>query len=539
MIVLGVAGGFYVGNQDASATLMRDGKLVAAVEEERLCSEKFARGRMPTRAIRAVLAEAKISIEQVDVVATSWPTYPDFKQRVEEYFRFTFGHCPKIQQYDHHLCHAASTFFASGYDKAMVVTYDLSGDNTSTALWRGAGTEITPIANIKRPNSLGIFYSIITQYLGFDRDSDEYKVMGLAAYGEPKYDLSFLLKGTNGSYDLDLSYTAYASRKDTGNRDESLFNAKLENALGLAPRRSGIPIDKNYINLAASCQARLEDVVIGMLKSHVPQGERLCIAGGVGLNCSLNGKLAATRHFGEIYIQPAAGDDGLSLGAAYLAAIEGGDNVQPMADAFLGPSYTPDTVQKWLDIYQLRYVDVSDPASTAARLVAEGKIVGWFRGRMEFGPRALGARSILADARQADMKNEINARVKFREEFRPFAPSVLVEDRERYFVCPQESPYMTMAVPVTATGAADLPATTHANGTARVQTVDAARNADYHRLISAFKEETGGCGAVLNTSLNVMGQPLSCSPADAIRVFSCSGMDALVIENFLVEKERA
>jgi carbamoyltransferase len=517
---------------------MRDGKLIAAVEEERLCSEKFARGRMPTRAIRAVLAEAKISIEDVDVVATSWPTYPDFRQRVEEYFRFTFGHCPKIQQYDHHLCHAASTFYASGFDKAMVVTYDLSGDNTSTALWRGAGTELKSILNVQRPNSLGIFYSIVTQYLGFDRDSDEYKVMGLAAYGEPKYDLSFLLKGNNGTYDLDLAYTAYATRRDTGNRDESLFNSRLEAALGLAPRRSGVPIDKNYINLAASCQARLEEVVIGMLKSHVPKGERLCIAGGVGLNCSLNGKLAATGHFGEIYIQPAAGDDGLSLGAAYLAAIEGGDNVKPMAHAFLGPAYSPDTVKKWLDIYQLAYRTVDDPARTAARLVAEGKIVGWFQGRMEFGPRALGARSILADAGKADMKNEINARVKFREEFRPFAPSVLVEDRERYFVCPQESPYMTMAVPVTVQGGTDLPATTHANGTARVQTVDAARNAEYHRLIQAFKDETGR-GAVLNTSLNVMGQPLSCSPADAIRVFSCSGMDALVIENFLVEKTRA
>ena len=539
MNVLGVAGGFYVGNQDASATLMRDGKIIAAVEEERLCNEKFARGRMPTRAIRAVLAEAKMSMEQVDVVATSWPTYPDFRQRLEEYFRFTFGHCPRIQQYDHHLCHAASTFFASGFDHATVVTYDLSGDNTSTALWRGAGSEITPLVTIKRPNSLGIFYSIITQYLGFDRDSDEYKVMGLAAYGEPKFDLSFLLKSQNGSYDLDLSYTAYASRKDTGNRDESLFNEKLERELGIPPRRSGRTIDKTYIDLAASCQTRLEDVVIGMLKSNVRQGERLCIAGGVGLNCSLNGKLAATRHFGDIYIQPAAGDDGLSLGAAYLASIEGGDAVQPMADAFLGPSYSTATVKKWLDIYQLRYTEVADPAESAAQLVAQGKIVGWFQGRMEFGPRALGARSILADARQAEMKNEINARVKFREEFRPFAPSVLVEDRERYFVCPQESPYMTMAVPVTPTGAADLPATTHANGTARVQTVDAARNAQYHRLISSFKDITGGCGAVLNTSLNVMGQPLSCSPADAIRVFSCSGMDALVIESFLVEKERA
>ncbi|MGH7710258.1 MAG: carbamoyltransferase C-terminal domain-containing protein, partial [Gemmatimonadaceae bacterium] len=204
----------------------------------------------------------------------------------------------------------------------------------------------------------------------------------------------------------------------------------------------------------------------------------------------------------------------------------------------LGPSYTPDTVKKWLDIYQLPYAEIDDAPATAAKLVAEGKIVGWFQGRMEFGPRALGARSILADAREADMKNEINTRVKFREEFRPFAPSVLVEDRERYFVCPQESPYMTMAVPVTPTGAKDLPATTHANATARVQTVDAARNAQYHRLISAFKNETNGCGAVLNTSLNVMGQPLSCSPADAIRVFSCSGMDALVIENFLIEKAR-
>jgi carbamoyltransferase len=538
MNVLGVAGGFYVGNQDASATLMRDGKPIAAVEEERLCNQKFARGRMPTRAIRAVLAEAKLPIEQVDVVATSWPTYPDFRQRLEEYFRFTFGHCPRIQQYDHHLCHAASTFFASGFDQAAVVTYDLSGDNTSTALWRGAGTEITPLVRIKRPNSLGIFYSIITQYLGFDRDSDEHKVMGLAAYGEPRFDLSFLLKSQNGSYDLDLSYTAYASRKDTGSRDESLFNDKLERELGIPPRRSGRVIDKTYIDLATSCQTRLEDVVIGMVTSNVGRGERLCIAGGVGLNCSLNGRLAATGHFSDIYVQPAAGDDGISLGAAYLAAIEGADAVQPMADAFLGPSYSADTVKKCLDVYQLRHTDVADPAQSAAQLVAQGKIVGWFQGRMEFGPRALGARSILADARRAEMKYEINARVKFREEFRPFAPSVLVEDRERYFVCPRASPYMTMAVPVTPTGAADLPATTHANRTARVQTVDAARNAQFHRLISWFKNITSGCGAMLNTSLNVMGQPLSCSPADAIRVFSCSGMDALVIESFLVEKER-
>jgi carbamoyltransferase len=538
MMILGISGGFYVGSQEASAALFQDGELVAAVEEERLCGEKFARGRMPTRAIHAVLAEGGITLDAVDVVATSWPTYPDFRKRLEEYLSFSFGHCPPIQQYDHHLCHAASTYFASGFDDAMIATYDLSGDNTSTAIWRGKGSRIDEVLRIKRPNSLGIFYSVITQYLGFARDSDEYKVMGLAAYGTPEFDLDFFLRANGGAYELDLDYTRYADHSDTGNRDECLFGPKLEPALKLAPRRRGAPITRDHMNLAASCQSRLEEVVIDMLCRHVPQGAPLCIAGGVGLNCSLNGKLAATGHFGQIFIQPASGDDGLSLGAAYLAAAEAGKPIPKMRHAFTGPRYTPDAVRSSLDICQLTYSETDDPAETAADLIANGQIVGWFQGRMEFGPRALGSRSILADARDPEMKNEINKRVKFREEFRPFAPSVLAEDSARYFDGPAESPYMTMAVPVTETGNNDLPAITHSNRTARVQTVDAARNPLYHQLLTAFKKKTDNCAAVLNTSLNVMGQPLSCSPADAIRVFSCSGMDAMVIENFVVRKPR-
>lgn len=536
MIILGFAGGFYVGNQDPSACIIRDGEIIAAVEEERLCGEKFARGRMPTRAIKNVLKQAGITINDVDAIATTWITYPDFKGKVEDYFRFTFGHCPKIMQYYHHLCHASSAYYASGFEDSKIVTYDLSGDNISTAIWHGKGDKIEPVLQVERPNSVGIFYSIITQYLGFDRDSDEYKVMGLAAYQKPSIDLSWFLKETDKAYELDMAYTRYATHKDTGNRDECLFSDALEAKLGMPPRRNE-PLNDRHMALAASCQARLEEVVLSMLKKYVNPGEKLCVAGGVGLNCSMNGKFMGSGHFGEIYVQPAAGDDGLSIGAAYLAALELGDKPKPMANAFLGPRYSNDEIRKWLDVFQMPYTETDDPCAAAAQLIAEGKIVGWFNGRMEFGPRALGSRSILADPRRAEMKAEINGRVKFREDFRPFAPSALVEEAQRYFMQTQENPYMTMAVPVTDEGARVLPAITHANGTARVQTVDARRAPNYHKLIKSFSQIADGCGAVLNTSLNVMGQPLSCSPNDAVRVFACSGMDAMVLENFVIQKK--
>lgn len=534
MIILGISGGFFVGNQDASACILKDGRIEAAIAEERLCGEKFARGRMPTRAIEECLAICGIEMDAVDYVATTWKTYSDFLPRLKEYLQFRFGHCPTILQYDHHLAHAASAYHASGFADSLIATYDLSGDNTATAIWRGRGRDIALIERIERPHSLGIFYSMITQFLGFDRDSDEYKVMGLAAYGEPTFDLSPLLRPDGHHYRLNLDYTRYARHDFTGNRDEFLFGDRLAALLKLPQRRGG-PITAEHMNLAAATQAALEDRILALLDHHRGAGDRLCVAGGVGLNCSANGMIERQGWFEDIFVQPAAGDDGLSLGCAYLAAAEQDEPITAMADAYLGSAYEADAIKAILTLTGTAHRELQDPAAEAAQRLAQGQIVGWFQGRMEFGPRALGNRSILADAGRPGMKDEINSRVKFREEFRPFAPSCLVEDNATYFACARENPYMTMAVRTKPAAQDALPATTHVNGTARVQTVDTRRNPLYHELIRRFKALTGQ-GAVLNTSLNLMGQPLACRPQDALRAFASSGMDSLILDRFLITK---
>ena len=335
VLILGVSGGFGVGVQDSSAVLMRDGIILAAVAEERLSGEKFGRGRMPTHAIAEVLAQCGFTIGDVDLVATSWMTYPGFMDRVRDYFRFAFGSCPEIVQFDHHECHAASAYYASGFETSKVITYDLSGDGVSTAVWQGSGSRLTKVMDVKRPNSLGVFYSAITQYLGFRRDSDEYKVMGLAAYGQPRTDLSWLLRGGDGGYELDIGATRYSRHSETGSRDEQIFDARVfEQYLDFAPRIAG-PLETHHRDLAASAQTALESTVTELLSAYTVEGDYLCIAGGVGLNCSLNGKLLSSGRFAEIFVQPAASDDGIALGAAYLATRDAGSRPARMTDAFL------------------------------------------------------------------------------------------------------------------------------------------------------------------------------------------------------------
>ena len=533
MIILGIHGGYTLHQHDAAASLMIEGKLICSVEEERLVRKKHSWGLLPIESIKACLKEANIKMQDVDLVAIPGITYKDNLNRTNEWLKHYWGYAPKIKFVHHQIAHISSAFYQSGFDDAMCISYDAFGDRLS-----GAGGTANLKEGIKLveersyENSIGVFYKIMTSFLGF-KDMDEYKVMGLAAYGNPKIDLSFICKPTEDGYFSDPSY--FRERKDASGLERH-FSQKLIEKLG-DPRLNSEPISRYHMDLAASTQQTLERCAISLITHlhKVTKKRKLCIAGGVGLNCSLNGVLSKLSFIDDLFIQPAASDRGLSLGCAFYAAAINGEKIQKPNHVFYGPSYDLRKIEDQIKITGVKYNTVSDPESDAAELLSRGKIIAWHRGRSEYGPRTLGHRSILADPGVKDMKDQINKKVKFREEFRPFAPSVLEEEYKDVYDLKSPSPFMTIACGVKDSWRKKLPATTHVNNTSRVQTVSKEVDSSYHSLIKKFYKITGR-PAVLNTSFNIRGQPIVETPLEAISTFAGNGIDVLFIENFKITK---
>jgi carbamoyltransferase len=578
MHILGINA--YHGN--ASAAIVSDGKLIAAVEEERFNRVKYAAG-FPSAAIRYCLDAAGIKLTEVDHIAiprNPWARLgtkllyavrmPSFaRERAKVMARFVgipealaqaFDMAPenipgKYHRVEHHQAHLASTFYVSPFEQAALLSADGLGDFASTMWGTGQGNRLHIDGSIAFPHSLGMYYTAVSQYLGFRKFGDEFKVMGLAAYGEPAYLDEFRkIVLTNGGvgFRLGLEYFKHhrtgpeMTWKDADKTPElgAMYSDYMVERLGPS-RDPEAPVEKQHRDGAASLQARLEEVLFEMLRQlHARTKQKaVCLAGGVAFNCVANGKIFDETPFQQIYLQPASGDAGLAIGAAYFVhhQVLGQPRSFVMEDAYWGPSYTPEQVRSAVDASRLRSegMEISEHpeetiAKEAAKEIAAGKILGWFQGRAEWGPRALGNRSIVADPRRADMKDILNARIKHREMFRPFAPSVLAESTGEYFEKSYPSPFMTQAYSVRTEKREAIPAPTHVDGTGRLQTVTREANPRYWRLIREFGNLTG-VPVVLNTSFND-NEPIVCRPEEAIECFLRTKMDVLVLGDTLVRK---
>lgn len=559
MISLGIN---YSQMHDSSACITRDGETLFAVAEERLSRVKHD-ARFPALAVRACLDFAGIRPDQIDFVCQGWSRpralflhdlrcYASGKRRIDgrallnttRYFGSMWhqnGGEKRLRQdigitkapfrfVDHHLAHAISAYAYSGFDDAAVLVLDGRGAWEATSLWRGQSGRLENIWTIPWPNSLGLFYAMFTQYLGFQPYSDEWKVMGLAPYGEPQMNLREFIIPDDNPYRVD-------ARLLMGN--DGAPTAAIEHRLG--PRR--VPesdIDDRHKNLAFAVQDSCEQAMLTLARAAVDKTRcrNLCLAGGVALNSKGNGRILASGIVDKLFVQPASGDDGVCLGAAlapYMAGNGGKLPIHQMRHVYLGPESAEAEVEKALQTYKLRYARYLEPDVVAAEMLSSGKILGWFQGRMEFGPRALGSRSILADPRDPEMNAKVNNAVKFREWWRPFAPSILAEAAGECLESATDSPFMILTAQVKEAKRSTIPSVTHVDGSARPQTVERRVNPLYWRLINEFGKRTG-VPVVMNTSFNLRGEPIVCTPADAIRTFFSSGMDALVIGNFVVEK---
>jgi len=558
--------------KNAAATLLVDGKIVWAAEEERFSRVKHD-GWFPFRSIGQAMRESGLGLDDLDHVGfymlpwrrfwgnglSLWARhFPRAQTRFWQSFRelrLSLSVPKLLRRYhggggagrfqfhnlEHHLCHAASAFYCSPFEDAVILTLDGAGEDDSCGVFVGEGNRIRRIRKMRYPNSPGHFYCAITSWLGFEPNSDEYKVMGLASYGEPK--LLDKVRQTvrvadDGEFRMDFRYYDYPLG------EKVWFSEEFVRLFGPA-RRPDEEVTPYHMDVAASFQAVLEEMAMKTARWAHRQfpTKNVCLAGGCALNCVLNGRVLREGPFERIFVQPASNDAGTSLGAALWVwnGILGKPRVDPLANVYLGPGYENDAIESVLRQSKLSYHRADDVARETAGLLADGKIVGWFQGRMEFGPRALGHRSILADPRRAEMKDLVNHSVKFREGFRPFAPSALAEAGPEYFESFADSPYMLLVFDVKEDKRSVIPAVTHVDGTARLQTVpNGASGGDprYRALLEAFRDRTG-VPVLLNTSFNVKGEPVVCTPEDAIRCFYTTGIDALVMGDFVLEKSPA
>jgi carbamoyltransferase len=542
---------------ESSCCLLQDGELVAAAAEERFSRVKYD-PRLPVAAFRFCLAKGGIGIADLDAVAY-------YERPVEKLARQLWAGVPAeapadlswldpgqperairemlvwegpILQFPHHLSHAASSFFYSGFEEAAMLTADGVGEWATTTYGSGGGKAIDLFEEVHFPHSLGLLYSTITSYLGFRVNGGEYKVMGLAAYGAPRYAdriRRLVAERPGGQFALDLTYFDFV-------RGRRMYSAALCDLLGAPPRAPESEITPFHQDVARSVQGVLEEILLAKVRYlHERTGaENLCLAGGVALNCVANGRILRQGPFARLFVQPAAGDAGGCLGAAALAHVQlTGErhSREPMGHAFLGPSWTGDEVARLLAATGLQALDLrgreDELLERVVDLLAARKVVGWFHGAMEFGPRALGGRSLLADPRDPDVRERLNRLVKKREAFRPFAPSVLAAHAAAHFDLDRPSPFMLDTCAVTSPLA--LPAITHVDGSARPQTVDAAVAPRFAALLAAFHRRTG-CPLLVNTSFNVRGEPIVCSPVDALFTMANSAIDALVLEDFVLER---
>lgn len=592
MNILGIAAYYH----DSAAALVQDGKILAAAQEERFSRRKHD-ARFPSSAISYCLSEARLTVPDLDYVVFYDKPLVKFERLLETYLSYApsgirsfiasmpiwlkeklflkrtlrdeLGQFvgeneqpPPLLFAEHHQSHAASAFYPSPFDRAAVLCLDGVGEWATTTAWLGNGNDLTPLWEIDFPHSLGLLYSAFTYYTGFKVNSGEYKLMGLAPYGKPTFKQLILdhlidLK-PDGTFRLDMQYFNYCTGL-------TMTNKKFDVLFGGPPRTAESEISQREMDIAASIQAVTEEVVLRLANTLQQEtGEkRLCLAGGVALNCVANGRILREGSFEDIWIQPAAGDAGGAVGAASVVHHQLTDaprvcnGSDAMRGAYLGPSFSDAEIRAALDTFHANYVCLDDNellTKVAAILEAEN-VVGWFQGRMEFGPRALGGRSIIGDPRSAKMQSVMNLKIKYRESFRPFAPSVLAERVSDYFEQTTPSPYMLIVAPVREDLRLDLteeqqslcgieklnlkrselPAITHVDYSARVQTVHAETNPRFHALLKAFEARTG-CGVLVNTSFNVRGEPIVGTPADAYRCFMRTEMDYLVVENYLLAK---
>lgn len=566
---------------DASAAILCDGKLVAAAEEERFNRIKHCAG-FPYQAVKYCLETAGIKPEELTHIAVARDTRANLDKKllyalkipqmalrrlapqgkfagIKEDVAKALDVDPatltaEVNRVEHHKAHLSSAFYVSGFEDAALLSVDGLGDFASTMWGVGRGTNMTVDGSIAFPHSLGFFYTALTQYLGFWRYGDEFKVMGLASYGQPEFQEEFakivLLEGQNGKpkFNLGLEYFVHHKVGSDITWEEGipvigkLFSDHLEKRLG-ATREAGADVTQRHFNVAASLQARLEDSVMALLnKLYEMHGiKRVCLAGGVAYNCVANGKIFDRTPFEQVYVQAAAGDAGLAIGSAFYVyhQVLGQPRDFVMNHAYLGPEFSNQNIRAALDGIangELQIAELADEtiAAETAKRIADGKIVGWYQGRLEFGPRALGNRSIVVDPRRAEMKDILNSRVKHRESFRPFAPSILEDRVGEYFEHSHPSPFMLMAYSVKPEKRAVIPAPTHVDGTGRLQTVNRDQNPRYWQLITEFDRLTG-VPVVLNTSFND-NEPVVCKPEEAIDCFQRTKMDVLAIGNYLVEK---
>jgi carbamoyltransferase len=593
MHILGLSA-FY---HDSAAALVRDGEVIAAAQEERFSRRKHD-SRFPHHATEYCLAEGGVALKDIDRVVFYDKPLLKFERLLETYLAYAprgirsfqmalplwvreklfqktllakalerhgtgFDVQNRLLFAEHHQSHAASAFFASPFDEAAVLTMDGVGEWATTSAAIGRGNRLDISKEIHFPHSLGLLYSAFTYYTGFKVNSGEYKVMGLAPYGEPKYAQrifdSLIHVKPDGSFRLDLSYFDYC----TGLR---MTNGRFDALFGAPARKPSERLTQLHMDVAASIQAVLDEIVLRLTRSLAREtGSRnLCLAGGVALNCVSNGKVLRDGRFERIWIQPASGDAGGALGAALAAYYvnEGrprrANCFDSMKGAYLGPEYGQQETEQRLAAAGAHFTVMDNDAllQSSVEALAEGKALGWFQGRMEFGPRALGARSILGDARSPKMQSLLNLKVKYRESFRPFAPSVLCDDVSEWFELDRESPYMLLVAEV-AKGRrrtmtpdeqklfgieklniprSEIPAVTHVDYSARIQTVHRETNPRYYALLAAFKERTG-CPVIVNTSFNVRGEPIVCTPEDAFRCFMGTEIEALAIGNCFLRKE--
>ncbi|MDX1548761.1 MAG: carbamoyltransferase [Rhodothermales bacterium] len=577
MNILGISCWYH----DSAACLLRDGRIVAAAQEERFTRQKHD-PNFPTHAIAYCLEEGGITGEDLDLVAFYDKPFLKFERLLETYLAYAPKGLPSFIKAmplwlkqklwipdliareldfdgtllfpEHHESHAASAFFPSPFERAAFITTDGVGEWATTSYGIGEGNRLRLHAEIHFPHSLGLLYSAFTYFCGFKVNSGEYKLMGLAPYGEPRFEdvirRELIDLKDDGSFRLNMDYFPYPhALRMTGSRFAALFDGP--------ERAPESPLTQREMDLARSVQAVTEEAILRMGRHvHAETGEpNLCLAGGVALNCVANGRLLREGPFEHVWIQPAAGDAGGALGAALMGwhvhqnQPRTPETPDAMHGAYLGPSFPREEIARFLAEEDLPFEEVGFEAlpERVAGLLAEGKVVGWFQGRMEFGPRALGARSILADPRGREVQRLVNLKIKFRESFRPFAPSVLAERCADYFGLDAESPYMLLVAGVNDAEIegeglerlqhvrSRIPAVTHVDGSARVQTVDETRNPLYWRLLRAFEAQTG-CPVLVNTSFNVRGEPIVCTPADAYQCFRRTHMDVLVLGPFVLTK---
>ncbi len=585
--ILGISAYYH----DSAACLLHGGEIVAAAQEERFTRKK-GDASFPAHSVAFCLQRAGIQTSDLDCVGFYDKPLLKFERILETYLsvaprgirsflmagplwikdklfmdrqlRKELGYEGDVFYSEHHESHAASAFYPSPFEEAAILTMDGVGEWATASIGRGSGADIELLKELHWPDSLGLLYSAFTYYIGFKVNSGEYKVMGLAPYGEPKYVQTILNElmdlREDGSFTLNQEYFDYLTGL-------TMTNRAFDQLFGAPPRKPETLLTQREMDLARSVQDVCEEVMLRMARTtrEITGLPNLCLAGGVALNCVGNGRILREGPFERIWIQPASGDAGGALGVAKLIwhrQLEGERTVgcrDGMQGSLLGPDFTPEEIEAYLDSVGAKYERLDRPTliDRAAQLLAERKVLGWFRGRMEFGPRALGCRSIIGDPRDPKMQAEMNLKIKFRESFRPFAPSVLRERASDYFELDAESPYMLLVAPVRESlrhtlteeqsklwgldllnlKRSEIPAVTHVDYSARVQTVDAEDNPDYYDLIKAFDERTG-CGLVVNTSFNVRGEPIVCTPEDAYRCFMRTHIDYLVLWPYLLDKRQ-